>query len=57
MVFLLPHKSDVLRHSDIIKNTSPSAADAVSVATVSPDTPNVLQAMMQLEQAKTRAKA
>jgi hypothetical protein len=25
------------------------AADAVSAATVSPDTPNVLQAMMQLE--------
>jgi hypothetical protein len=33
------------------------AADAASVAAVSPDAPNVLQAMMQLEQAKTRAKA
>ena len=33
------------------------AADAASAATVSPDTPNVLQAMMQLEQAKSRAEA
>ena len=33
------------------------AADAASAAAVSPDAPNVLQAMMQLEQAKTRAKA
>ena len=32
------------------------AADAASAAAVSPDAPNVLQAMMQLEQAKTRAK-
>ena len=32
------------------------AADAASAATVNPDTPNVLQVMMQLEQAKTRAK-
>jgi hypothetical protein len=31
-------------------------ADAASAAAVSPDAPNVLQAMMQLEQAKTRAK-
>ena len=34
-----------------------AAADAQAAAAVSPDTPNVLQAMMQLEQAKTRAKA
>ena len=33
-----------------------AAADAASAATVDPDAPNVLQAMMQLEQAKTRAK-
>jgi hypothetical protein len=33
------------------------AADAQAAAAVSPDAPNVLQAMMQLEQAKTRAKA
>ncbi len=32
-----------------------AAADAALAATVSPDTPNVLQAMMQLEQAKSRA--
>ena len=34
-----------------------AAADAASAAAVSPDAPNVLQAMMQLEQAKTREKA
>ena len=34
-----------------------TAADAVSASTVTPDAQNVLQAMMQLEQAKTRAKA
>ncbi len=34
-----------------------SAADAASAATVSPDTTNVLEAMVQLEQARTRAKA
>jgi hypothetical protein len=34
-----------------------AAADAQVEAAVSPDTPNVLQEMMQLEQAKTRAKA
>ena len=34
-----------------------AAADAQAAAAVSPDTPNVLQTMMQLEQAKTRAKA
>ena len=32
------------------------AADAASAAAVSPDAPNVLQAMMKLEQAKARAK-
>ena len=36
--------------------TKKAAADAASAATVSPDTPNVLQTMMQLEQTKTRAK-
>ena len=34
-----------------------AAADAASPATVDPDTPNVLQAMMKLEQAKNRAEA
>jgi hypothetical protein len=34
-----------------------AAADAASADTVSPDTPNVLQAMMQLRQAKSRAEA
>jgi len=34
-----------------------AAADAVSDATVNPDAPNVLDAMVQLEQARTRAKA
>jgi hypothetical protein len=33
-----------------------AAADAVSAATVNPDGPNVLDAMVQLEQARTRAK-
>jgi hypothetical protein len=33
-----------------------AAADAASAATVNPDTPNVLQAMMKLEQANARAK-
>ena len=33
------------------------AADAVSADDVSPDTPNVLQAMMKLEQAKALVKA
>jgi hypothetical protein len=33
-----------------------AAADAVSAATVNPDAPNVLQAMMKLEQANARAK-
>ncbi len=34
-----------------------AAADATSAATVNPDAPNVLEAMVQLEQARTRAKA
>ncbi len=34
-----------------------AAADAASAATVSPGTPNVLQAMMQLGQAKTGVEA
>jgi hypothetical protein len=34
-----------------------AAADAASAATVGPDAPNVLQAMMQLQQAKSRAEA
>ena len=37
--------------------TKKAAADAASAATVSLDTPNVLQAMMQLEQAKSRTEA
>ena len=32
-------------------------ADAVSAGTVSPDTPNVLEAMVQLEEARTRSKS
>ena len=36
--------------------TKKAAADAQAAATVNPDTPNVLQAMMKLEQAKARAK-
>ena len=34
-----------------------AAADAASAATVTPDAQNVLQAMMQIEQAKARAKS
>ncbi len=34
-----------------------AAVDAVSDDTVDPDAPNVLQAMMQLQQAKSRAEA
>jgi hypothetical protein len=37
--------------------TKKTVPDTSSVPTVSPDAPNVLQAMMQLEQAKTRAKS
>jgi len=36
--------------------TKKAATDAQAAATVNPDTPNVLQAMMKLEQAKARAK-
>ncbi len=36
--------------------TKKAAAHAQAAATVNPDTPNVLQAMMKLEQAKARAK-
>jgi hypothetical protein len=36
--------------------TKKAAADAQAATTVNPDTPNVLQAMMKLEQAKARAK-
>ena len=34
-----------------------ATADATSVATVSPGTPNVLQTIMELQKAKTRAEA
>ncbi len=44
------------RHVDCAEALAKKAAsDAASAATVSPDTPNVLQAMMQLQQAKSRA--
>jgi hypothetical protein len=36
--------------------TKKAATDAQAVATVNPDTPNVIQSMMKLEQAKARAK-
>jgi hypothetical protein len=46
------------RHVDCAAAVAKKAsADAASAATVSPDTPNVLQAMMQLQQAKSRAEA
>jgi uncharacterized membrane protein YccC len=46
------------RHVDCAEAVANYAvADAASSATVSPDTPNVLQAMMQLEQAKSRTEA
>jgi hypothetical protein len=46
------------RHVDCAEAVAKKdAADAASAATVSSDTPNVLQAMMQLEQAKSRAEA
>ena len=46
------------RHVDCAEAVAKkAAADAASAATVNPDTPNVLQAMMQLEQAKSRAEA
>ncbi len=45
------------RHVDCAEAVAKKAiGDISSVATVSPDTPNVLQTMMKLEQAKTRAK-
>jgi hypothetical protein len=44
------------RHVDCAEAVAKKAADAASAATVNPDTPNVLQAMMKLEQAKARAK-
>ncbi len=46
------------RHVDCAEALAKTAAaDAVSAATVSPDPPNVLQAKMQLRQAKSRAEA
>jgi hypothetical protein len=43
------------RHVDYAESVAKkAAADTVSAATVSPDTPDVLQAMMQLQQAKSR---
>ena len=46
------------RHVDCAEALAKTAAaDAVSAATVSPDPPNVLQAMMQPQQAKSRAEA
>ncbi len=45
------------RHVDCAEAVAKkAAADAASAATVSPDTPNVLQAMMKLDQSKGRAK-
>ena len=46
------------RHVDCTEAVAKkAAADAASAATVDPDAPNVLQAMMQLQQAKSRAEA
>jgi len=46
------------RHVDCAEAVAKkAAADAASAATVDPDAPNVLQAMMQLQQAKSRAEA
>ena len=46
------------RHVDCAEAVAKKAAvDATSAATVDPDAPNVLQAMMQLEQTKKRAQA
>jgi hypothetical protein len=46
------------RHVDCAETVAKkAAADAASAATVDPDAPNVLQAMMQLQQAKSRAEA
>jgi hypothetical protein len=44
------------RHVDCSEAVAKKAsADATSVATVNPSTPNVLQVMMKIEQVKTRA--
>ncbi len=40
----------------LVKKAKKAVDDDVSTATVNPDTPNVLQAMMKLEQANARAK-
>jgi hypothetical protein len=40
----------------LVKKVKKAVADDASTATVNPDTPNVLQAMMKLEQANARAK-
>ena len=46
------------RHVDCAEAVAKkAAADAASAAIVDPDAPNVLQAMMQLQQAKSRAEA
>jgi hypothetical protein len=42
------------RHVECAQSVAKKAAADVSAATVSPDTPNVLQAMMQLRQGKSR---
>jgi hypothetical protein len=42
--------------SNAFKLLPKKLTDASSTATVNPDTPNVLQAMMKLEQVKVRAK-
>jgi hypothetical protein len=45
------------RHVDCAEDLAEkAAADAVSTVIVNPDAPNVLEAMVQLEQARTRAK-
>ncbi len=45
------------RHVDCAETVAKkAAADASSTGTVNPDAPNVLQAMMKLEQANARAK-
>jgi hypothetical protein len=45
------------RHVEYVQAVAKKADADASAATVSPDTPNVLQAMMQLRQAKSRAEA
>ncbi len=45
----------VFRYAEVV--VKKAAADVASAVTVSPDAPNVLQAMIQLEQAKTRGKS